>query len=943
MPTDQKESLNLPRTRFPMRANLAAREPERLEHWQAMDLYGRMQAKNADAPEAFILHDGPPFTNGDVHIGTALNKVIKDTIVRYKNMRGFRAPYLPGWDSHGLPIEHKVMVRRREAGETLGPLEVRQACSAFAAEHKDLMMKQFQRLGVIGDWENAYWTIDPAYEAVEIETFAQLVEQGLVYRSKKPVHWSIPERTALAEAEIEYKDHKSPSIYVGFRLNNPEAAGLPAGTEAVIWTTTPWTIPANLAIAAGPKITYRTVTVGERTFLLAEDRIGPVGEVCGWENPVLSERVWLGSELEDLVARHPFIERDSRFVLADYVTTESGTGLVHTAPGHGQDDYLTGLKYGLEIYSPLDDENAAYIDDGQIPKALVGLTTLEIKGRAPANMGVLELLEQSGALLSLQTYRHQYPHCWRSKTPVIFRSMDQWFLALDKNGDRTRALQALDAVTFFPAWGEKRIRGTVENRPDWCISRQRAWGVPIVAFYDKDGKPLLDAGVIRGIAAKVRDHGTDIWWSWSAEQLLEGIDPPAGWPAAAELTPGRDTLDVWIDSACSQNAVLKVRPELTLPADVYFEGSDQHRGWFQSSLWMGVLSNGAAPFHNLITHGFIVNEDGTKISKSDGKKQKPQTSEAYVKSFGADIVRLWICSQDFRGDVPASERIIGNIINAYRSFRNTFRFQIGNLHDFEPAAALPLPELHPIDRWAVHRTAALVTTVEEAFDGFEFHRGFQLINVFVANTLSATYHDILKDRLYTLAPRDTQRRSAQTAVRWIFERLVKVMAPLLPFTTDEAWAYYREDQDFTEDALALQAWPAPDQGATAPDLAGDIDRLLAFKETAVNPALETLRQDKAIGQSLDAVIKVYPNRQDDFCAVLHRHADILSELYIVSEVMLVGEASEAARVEAVPAGKLNYARCPRSWRWVPELVATDAWGDVSPRCAKSLEHFGPEA
>ncbi len=947
MPPELKDTLNLPVTDFPMRANLVKREPERLQMWESDNLYHRILEKNRSAKgngKVFVLHDGPPFTSGDVHIGTALNKVIKDAIVRYKSLRGYESPYVPGYDSHGLPIEQKVMQEMQKEGKDYTPLEIRKRCAEFAAEYKVRQDQQFIRLGVLGDWENPYWTIHPAYEAVELETLAKIVEKDLIYRSKKPVYWSIPYATALAEAEIEYKDHKSPSIYVKFELPAEESVkiGLEGPLNVVIWTTTPWTLPANLAIALHPEVRYEVVTYENEQYLLAEPLVEDFLKKTGWSGAD-SGKILLGKEFEGLKARHPFIDRDSLLVLADYVTTESGTGCVHTAPGHGLDDYVTGLKYGLEIYAPVDDEGK-FVDDGQLPESLVGLSLLEVKGRSPANKGVLQIIENNGSLLHFEVYHHQYPHCWRSKTPVIFRAMDQWFIELDKDGLRSDALSEIDKLAanhgFIPAWGENRIRGAVENRPDWCISRQRSWGVPIPAFYDENGEAYLSGPVIRGIAAKVRDHGTDIWFDWSAEQLLKGIDLPEGWPAPSQLKCGRDTLDVWIDSANSQNSVLLEHPELYRPCDLYFEGSDQHRGWFQSSLWVGIMTHGDAPFNKVITHGFMVNEDGTKISKSDGSKKKPQTSDAYISQFGADVVRLWLCSQDYRGDVPVSEKIIKNISNSYRSLRNTLRYQIGNLHDFDPATqAIPYGEMDAIDQWALHQTATLVQTVESNFDHYEFHRGYQAIINFVTVTLSSSYHDILKDRLYTLAHDHPLRRSSQTALDHIFRALVTILNPICPFTTEEAWAYYQSNSDFADSYVAEQPWPVLPQTWLNVELNTAFDGLLGVKEL-VNEQLETLRQDKKIGQGLDSVVSLTVGPAHPARAPLEHFSEKLAELFQVSEVRLsladTDDTDASIHLEAVPAESLGYQKCPRSWRWVPELTDT-AWGPVSPRDAQALE------
>jgi isoleucyl-tRNA synthetase len=937
MAQDLKTTLNLPQTRFPMRGDLVKREPTRIDHWNKIDLYGQIQAKNSRGP-SFILHDGPPFTNGDLHLGHALNKTLKDTILRYKWMQGYQAPYIPGWDSHGLPIEHKVSRELQDAGRTdYTPLEVREACAEFADKFRQIQTEQFQRLGVLADWKHEYWTIQPEYEATELETFASFVEQDLVYRSKKPVYWSIPCATALAEAEIEYRDHTSISVFVKLALSESarQQLNLPdADSSILIWTTTPWTLPANLAVAVHPNIEYTAVQSSKGTLIVASALLEQVTQECQLE-AVQTIATFLGSQLVNLHAQHPFIDRPSPILAADYVTTESGTGCVHTAPGHGLDDYITGINNGLEVYCPLDD-HGCYLDDGQVPAELVGLSVLEADHGKPsaANLAVLRIIAENGSLIAKKKIQHSYPHCWRSKTPVVFRAMDQWFIALDKGGDRQRALECLNDVNFIPSWGENRIRAAVENRPDWCISRQRTWGVPIPAFYDADGAAYIDANVIRAVAAKIAVHGTNIWFKQSAAELLEGIELPSDWPSADSLTCGSDTLDVWIDSGSSHRAVLQKRDNLSWPADLYLEGSDQHRGWFQSSLWTSVIADKAAPYKNLLTHGFIVKEDGTKLSKSDGAARP--LSE-WIQGYGADIIRLWICSQDYRGDVPVSDKIVKNVANNYRNIRNTLRYQIGSLYDFDPSKdAVPLAELHAVDKWALHELAQLVRDVTEAYEAYEFHRAFkEFIDPFCSNTLSATYHDILKDRLYTCAPNDPLRRSSQTAIAIIFDVFTRLIAPLLPYTADEAWSYAQADSDFCDQPIALEAWPYVDERWNHDLIASEINTLRHFLAEQINEPLETLRQNKVIGQSLDAKVVITGRSGDSTFDLLQKYAADLPELFILSQVHLV-ESTEADHIE-VQVAHADGVRCPRSWRWVSELVHTDEWGEVSPRCAEALK------
>ncbi|MFT3870439.1 MAG: isoleucine--tRNA ligase [Nibricoccus sp.] len=937
-----------------MRANLVGREPARQAHWEKLGLYAAIQKKRAAAP-AFVLHDGPPFTNGDVHIGTALNKTLKDIVLRYKSMRGFRTPYVPGWDCHGLPIEQKVMRQLQAEKKTLSTAEMRTLCDEFSETWIKTQTKQFKRLGVLADWASEYKTKAPAYEADIIRTFAAFVEKGLVYRSKKPVYWSIPFETALAEAEIEYKDHVSPSIWVKFRVPEDEAKkfGLPADKPlfVVIWTTTPWTIPANLAIAVHPEVEYVVADLGAERIIVAHPLLSSVLTAAKSETQPAILTTLAGAKLEGLAPRHPFIDRASPVVLAEYVTTDSGTGCVHTAPGHGSEDYITGLKYKLEIYCPVGDDGK-YVDDGKVPADLVGLSCLESvedlekKRTSAANVAVLKKLDAAGALLAKAKLTHSYPHCWRSKTPIIFRAVDQWFVSLDKSGTRTSALDAIGKVAWIPAWGESRIRGAVESRPDWCISRQRSWGVPIIAFYDEKKNAYLDASVVRTVAAKIEKQGTNFWYNANAAQILEGIALPAGWPAASALTCGRDTLDVWIDSGSSHAAVLKRGQGGTQwPADLYLEGSDQHRGWFQSSLWTGVIAQGGAPYKRVLTHGFIVGKDGKKISKS-GQYEKPPTSDNYIAQYGADVIRLWISSQNFTDDIRVSDldkdlkdpsSILNIVAEAYRLLRNTFRYQLSNLFDFEPARdAVPVEEMDTLDRWALHHTATLIKECTAAYDAYEFHRVYQLCNHFCSTTLSAVYHDILKDRLYTHGTHSPLRRSSQTAIHAIFQALVKILAPIITFTADEAWSFGTAKSEYAQDSIHLQDWPEAPAAWTNPELDADVAALLKIR-AQVNEAIEPHRAAGKLGKSLDAALTLeVPTADTATSKLLEKHREFLPELFIVSHVGISSASVTSFTINVRPSQELGHTRCPRCWRWVPAVEKTPH-ADVCPRCAEALK------
>ncbi len=957
MAQDLKDTLLLPKTDFPMRAGLVQREPGRVAHWEKMGLYSRTQEQRANAP-SFVLHDGPPFTNGDVHIGTALNKTLKDLINRYKTMRGFRTPYVPGWDCHGLPIEQKVSREVQEKKLTLTTAGLRAKCDEFSEGWIKKQTEQFKRIGVLADWAHEYKTKTPEFEADILRTFAAFVEKGLVYRSKKPVYWSIPFETALAEAEIEYKDHVSPSIWVKFAVPASEAEkfGLPTDKplSVVIWTTTPWTIPSNLGIAIHPEIEYAVADLGAERIIVAQALLGAVTAAAKIETPPTVVMTVAGAKLDHLETRHPLVDRASPLLLEEYVTTDTGTGCVHTAPGHGPEDYQTGLKYKLEIYCPIGDDGK-YLDDGRVPKELVGLSCLEsvedlaTKKTSTANIGVLKSLAAAGALLAKAKYPHSYPHCWRSKTPIIFRAVDQWFVKLDifiqdplgggltdipaDNSPRHVASRAISTVKWIPSWGESRILGAVMDRPDWCISRQRSWGVPIPAFYDAKKKAYLDAEVARAVAAKIETSSSNLWYDATPVQILEGVTLPAGWPAPSDLVCGRDTLDVWIDSGSTQAAVLKRgQGGSSWPADLYLEGSDQHRGWFQSSLWCSVIAFDAAPYKAVLTHGFIVDKNRQKISKSS-TYQKPQTADAYIAQHGADVIRLWIASQDFRDDIPVDDEILKHVGEAYRLFRNTLRFQLSNLFDFDATKhAVPIEKMDVLDRWALHQTAVLIEECTKAYDAYEFHRVYQLCNQFCSVTLSATYHDILKDRLYTLGAAHPLRRSSQTAIHAIFDALVKILAPFITFTTDEAWSYAKTNQEYSAESIHLQDWPVAPAGWRSSEVEADFATLFQLR-AKVTEALEPLRQAGTIGKSLDAVVTLTGATDEAAFRVLEKHQGFLPELFIVSDVSLV--AGPGAAPTARHAKETGHTRCPRCWRWVPKVVHSPH-GEVCPRCAEAL-------
>jgi len=985
---DYKDTLNLPRTDFPMKADLVTREPERLKKWYAAKLYEKIQDQRAGEPK-FVLHDGPPFANGDVHIGTALNKILKDIIVKYKTLRGFSAPYIPGWDCHGLPIEHKVvqeMRKQRAVGVppaeqtttetgTSGkipevPLEsaaIRKACDAYARKYIDIQREQFKRLGVLGDWENPYLTLNKEYEADELRLFADIVEQGFVYRGKKPVYWCIPCRTALADAEVEYADHVSPSIYVKFPVVGQ------ANTFIVIWTTTPWTLPANLAVAYNKGFQYVQAEVGGEKYILFRGLLPTVAEKSGWKD--IKETPIDVAELAKLQYQHPFCNRTGKLFPAEFVTSDTGTGFVHIAPGHGLEDYGLGSQNGLPIYSPIDDNGKlAHTNDlpveQQMPAELIGKSILEKHGKSEANEAVLHELRLRHALLHQENYHHSYPHCWRSKNPVIFRAMDQWFVEIDhivgqasrlspsSSGEkletgkmpvlqsfRQRAVAEIDRVSWIPEWGVNRIKGAVESRPDWCISRQRTWGVPIPAFYDANGEPMLDAQIVRNAADLIEKHGSNVWFEKSAAELWSLLKPK-DWKGPEAVKKSNDTLDVWIDSGSSSRSVLMRRaelqhgagaspagssgkmPEAHWQADMYLEGSDQHRGWFQSSLLLSLAGNGAAPFKTVLTHGFMVDADREKISKSkqgQGGYEKPQTAEAYVKRYGADIVRLWVSSQDFRSDIVVSEERIAKVAETYRGIRNALRYQLSNIYDFEPAKhSVPDDKLTGLDRWILGEFAKLEKEVAEAFDKYEFHVVYQKVSQFIAVELSSIYHDVIKDRLYTDAANSPRRRSTQTALHRLVTGLCKMLAPVLVFTADEGWDFVPGK---TVESIHRTGWQ-PSTFAISESELNTWKALFAIREATL-PELEKARQAKLIGKSLDAKIEIPKATLE---AQRERLSD-LRELLNVSQISLTDSPTPIV-------SKADGVKCERCWHWETDVGSAPEHPTICARCVEAVKQAG---
>ncbi len=902
-----KETLNLPHTEFPMRGDLIKREPPRLEKWERDGIYRQViDRRKAENAATYILHDGPPFANGDVHMGTALNKVLKDLVLKSKSMAGFLCPYVPGWDCHGLPIEFKVV----KASKGLSPAEIRRESEKFARKFIDIQRRSFRRLGVFGDWDAPYLTLDPAYEADIVRVFATLVEKGLVYQSQKPVQWSYGAQTALAEAEVEYEDRKDPSIYVKFPLVTGDLA---EETSIVIWTTTPWTLPANLGIALHPELTYVqgefSNEAKERTenFVVVKELLESFAAKTGF-TPTGDLREIKGAALEGCEAKHPFLERTSRIILADFVTTDTGTGAVHIAPGHGADDYIAGQNNQLGLLSPVDDEGK-FTDE-------VGVEELVGKHVFDCNVPIIKILAASGHLVGKENYAHSYPHCWRSKTPIIFRSVPQFFIRIDDL--RAAALEQIDRVTWLPHWGRNRIYGTVESRPDWCISRQRTWGVPLPVFFDAaSGEPIIDAAVARKVADSFEEHGTNLWFEKDDAWWADAVGLPEGTKRC------RDTLDVWIDSGSSHVAVMDRHPELHSPADLYLEATDQHRGWFQSSLMISTAVRGTAPYKTVMTHGFVVDQDKKKLSKSEAEKSgKPIDAAHFYNKYGADILRLWVSSVDWQNEVPFGEDLFKQTTEPYRRFRNILRILLANLDDFDAATdAVGSEHFTLVDRWAMERLHRVVAECREAYDAFEFRRVFNTLNQFCANDLSALYVDITKDRMYCDATSSLRRRATQTVMHRIFESTVKLLAPILAFTADEAWEHGGHDT-----SVHLELFPDPDPEFGGREASDKVEVLIALRELAQVQIDAAIKEGQFKKRERAAVTfklsKGHPARD----LIRQQHDDVL-EFLMVSSVRVgrgVPQESNAQVAETLD------PECPRCRRSIPRSPDHD---ECCERCA----------
>ncbi len=921
---DYKKTLNLPKTDFSMKANLAAREPEIIKFWKELGLYRLACEKNASADE-YILHDGPPYANGNIHLGHTLNKVLKDIIVKHRSMKGFNSPYVPGWDCHGQPIEHNVEKSLGDKKASLSKAELRKLCRDYALDFVKKQSDQFERLGVRGDFEEPYLTLKNRYEAVNIEVFGELFERGHIYKGRKPIHWCYHCKTALAEAEIEYFDESSPSIFVKFPLEGGlevlDKPSLPA--SILIWTTTPWTLPANVAVAVHPKAAYVAVKLNSEILILAKDLLKSLLE----ESEIEVISTFSGSDLQTARVKHPFMERISKVVLADFVSLDTGTGVVHIAPGHGQDDYHIGQSYGLETIMPVD-EDGFFTDQAGKYKG---------KHIKEANKEIIADLEASGLLFASKSIDHSYPHCWRCKKPVIFRATEQWFVSMEAAGLREKALLEIDQVDWVPAWSKKRILSMIQERPDWCISRQRSWGVPIPAFFCKScKKEVITKESIKAVAELFSQKGADSWFLLPAQEILPAgfICPDCG---GDEFEKEEDILDVWFESGVSHVAVLKERGDLSWPADLYLEGSDQHRGWFQSSLLTSVGIFEKAPFKTVLTHGFLVDGQGRKMSKSLGNVVDPLE---VIKTSGADILRLWVSSADYASDIAISSEILDRISEAYRRIRNTLRFLMGNLYDFEPEKnSLSPKEMSEIDLWALSRLQSLIKTVSEAYEEFKFHMVFHSIYNFCVIELSSFYLDVLKDGLYTLKADSKERRSSQTVLHHILMTLLSLLTPILSFTAEDAWSSLPSTFKSVPSAQ-LADWPKYRPKLVDLDLEERFKFLFGLRNDVLK-TLEEARVDKLIGNSLEAEVKIFADPKT--AAKIEPSKDLLTTIFIVSSVKIIvgsddiGEGAKACEETQgvwIEVARAQGDKCERCWNF-KNSVGEDA--DHPSICSRCLE------
>lgn len=919
---DYKDTLLMPKTEFPMRGNLPKREPEIQQKWEEMNIYKMVQERTKDRP-MFVLHDGPPYANGDIHMGHALNKILKDFIVRYKSMSGYNAPYVPGWDTHGLPIETALTKNKGVNRKEMSVAEFRKLCEEYAYQQIENQRAQFKRLGVRGDWENPYITLKPEYEAQQIKVFGEMAKKGYIYKGLKPVYWSPSSESALAEAEIEYYDKRSASIYVGFEVTNGKGV-LDEGTQIVIWTTTPWTIPANLGIAVHPDLEYVVVETNDKKYVVAKELLEAVSKEVGWEEVKVVKTV-KGVELERVVAKHPFYDRDSLVVLGDHVTTDAGTGCVHTAPGHGEDDFIVGQKYNLGVLCPVDAK-------GYMTDEAPGFEGLFYDD---ANKPITEKLKEVGALLKLSFITHSYPHDWRTKKPTIFRATAQWFASI--KDFRQDLLKAIEETKWVPAWGETRLFNMVRDRGDWCISRQRAWGVPIPVFYAENGEPIITDETIEHVSNLFRQYGSNVWFEREAKDLLpEGFTHP-GSPNGI-FTKETDIMDVWFDSGSSHQAVLEERDDLQRPADLYLEGSDQYRGWFNSSLSTAVAVTGKAPYKGVLSHGFALDGEGRKMSKSLGNVVVPAK---VMDQLGADILRLWVASVDYQSDVRVSDAILKQVAEVYRKIRNTFRFLLGTLDGFDPETnKVAYEDLREVDQYMLVKLNKLIKNVRNAYENYEYASIYHQINNFCTLDLSAFYLDYAKDILYCEAPDSKERRAIQTVLYESLLALTKLLSPILSHTADEVWSYI---PNVKEPSVQLTDMPEYQELKNANELEEKWNAFMKLRDDVLK-ALEEARNEKVIGKSLNAKVTLYV--KDSTKELLSKIHENMEQLFIVSAFEVAGNMEEAPenalKLEhaAIVVTKAEGEVCERCWNVSTKVGEDENHPTLCPRCANVVsKHY----
>ncbi|MCX8093323.1 MAG: isoleucine--tRNA ligase [Candidatus Goldbacteria bacterium] len=922
---DKKEyKIHLPQTDFPMKGDLAKREPDIIKKWEEDNLYGTLLKKRQGNP-VYILHDGPPYANGNIHMGHVLNKVLKDIIVRFKSFEGYQTPYIPGWDCHGMPIEHKVIEELGSKSKSMSKLEIRKHCHDYAMKYVDLQRNQFKRLGIIGDWNNPYLTLDPEYEVKMVEIFWEMFKRGMIYKGLRPVYWCFKCETALAEAEVEYKDHETPSIYVSFKIKDSSKSKvkLPSDTNMVIWTTTPWTLPANVAIALHPDFDYVLIETEKGKFIIVESLLEEFSKKTKIVSYNIKEK-YKGKDLEGVICSHPFIDRDSVVILADYVTIDTGTGAVHIAPGHGHEDYLSGIKYNLPILTPVDSKGR-FTEEFSLFKG---------EHVFDANEKIIKLLNEKGNLLGKEKATHSYPHCWRCKNPIIFRATDQWFISMEKNNFRNKVIEEIKKVKWWNEWGQDRITKMIEVRPDWCISRQRSWGVPIFVFEcERCGKAIVNEETINKVKIIIKKEGSDAWFKYKTEEIL-GSDFKCPFCSSNSIKKVEDIFDVWFDSGSSSIAVCEGKWKLNWPVDLYIEGSDQYRGWFQTSLLVAVGSRDKSPYKEVISHGWVVDGQGRAMHKSLGNVVDPLK---LIEKSGGDLLRLWVASEDFKADQAVSDEIMERITDSYRRIRNTFRFMLGNLFDFKKEEMVPYEKLSKLDKYILHKTQELINNLKKYYNNFEFYKVYKDFTQFCSKDLSSFYFDVLKDRLYTFRKDSLERKSAQTVIYKILIKLVKIIAPILCFTTDEVWQFIPEHLK-NEKHIQLCLWDDPEEKMLDASVLSDWEILLQLREI-VFKKIEEQRDKKIIKHPYEAWVTIkYKSKKLD--EILQRFKDEMEQIFIVSKINYIKEQMTDEPWDKnieVTVIKAQSEKCARCWRYIETVGKNTNHPDICDRCLNNLE------